>query len=88
MQLRLYVAGTSLRSTLAVQNAREICDEHLPGGYDLEVIDILQQPERAKDDQIIAVPVLVKRAPLPLKRILGDLTDRAGVVAGLQLGRP
>jgi circadian clock protein KaiB len=84
MQLRLYVAGTSLRSTRAVQNAREICDAHLPGGYDLEVIDLLQQPERAKEDQIIAVPVLIKRTPLPLKRILGDLTDRASVIACLE----
>lgn len=85
MQLRLYIAGTSRRSTRAVRNAHEICDHHLPAGYDLEVIDILQQPERAKEDRVIAVPVLIKLAPVPVTRILGDLADRAGVAAGLQL---
>lgn len=87
MKLRLYVAGSSRRSTRAVQNAREICDHQLPGGYELEVIDLLQQPERAKEDEIVAVPVLVRRWPRPFKRFLGDLFDRASVIAGLRLGR-
>jgi circadian clock protein KaiB len=69
----------------AIRNARRICDEHLAGRYELEVIDIFQQTERARDDQVIAVPVLVKRRPLPLKRIIGDLSDHEGVLRGLDV---
>jgi circadian clock protein KaiB len=83
--LRLYVAGTSARSTRAVQNARQICDEHLEGRYELEVIDIFQQPKLAKDDQILAVPTLIKKLPLPLRRFIGDLSERELVLVGLDV---
>jgi circadian clock protein KaiB len=83
--LRLYIAGSSDRSTRAIQNAKEICDEHLAGRYDLEVIDIYQQPTLAKDDQILAVPTLIKKLPLPLRRFIGDLSDRDVVLVGLDV---
>ena len=83
--LRLYIAGSSDRSMRAIQNAKEICDEHLAGAYQLEVIDIFQQPMLAKDDQILAVPTLIKRLPLPLRKIIGDLSDREGLLIGLDL---
>jgi circadian clock protein KaiB len=83
--LRLYVAGSSPRSVRAIQNAREICDANLEGRYQLEVIDIFQQPALAKDDQILAVPTLIKKLPLPLRRFIGDLSDRKVVLVGLDL---
>ncbi len=83
--LRLYIAGSSDRSLRAIQNARQICDEHLAGAYELEVIDILQQPTLAKDDQILAVPTLIKKLPLPLRRFIGDLSDRDVVLVGLDV---
>jgi circadian clock protein KaiB len=83
--LRLYVAGTSPRSLRAIHNAKEICREHLQGQYALEVIDIFQQPALAKDDQILAVPTLIKKLPLPLRRFIGDLSDRRVVLVGLDL---
>ncbi len=85
--LRLYVAGTSERSTRAIRNAREICDEHLAGHYELDVIDIFQQPALAKDDQILAVPTLIKRLPAPLRRFIGDLSNRDVVLVGMDLKR-
>lgn len=85
--LRLYVAGTSPKSMRAIQNAREICDEHLKDRYELEVIDIFQQPALAKDDQILAVPTLIKKLPAPLRRFIGDLSDRKVVLVGLDLKR-
>ena len=85
--LRLYIAGSSDRSTRAIQNAKEICDEHLAGTYELDVIDIFQQPTLAKDDQILAVPTLIKKLPLPLRRFIGDLSDRDVVLVGLDLKR-
>ena len=85
--LRLYVAGTSPRSVRAIQNAREICDENLQGLYELEVIDVFQQPTLAKDDQIVAVPTLIKKLPAPLRRFIGDLSDRKVVLVGLDLKR-
>ena len=85
--LRLYVAGTSPRSLRAIKNAREICDEHLQGRYELEVIDVFQQPTLAKDDQIVAVPTLIKKLPAPLRRFIGDLSDRKVVLVGLDLKR-
>ncbi|HEY1552123.1 MAG TPA: circadian clock KaiB family protein [Kofleriaceae bacterium] len=85
--LRLYIAGSSARSTRAIQNAKEICDEHLAGTYQLEVVDIFQQPTLAKDDQILAVPTLIKKLPLPLRRVIGDLSNRDGVLVGLDLKR-
>ncbi|HSR96117.1 MAG TPA: circadian clock KaiB family protein [Kofleriaceae bacterium] len=85
--LRLYVAGTSERSARAIRNAKQICDEHLSGRYELEVIDVFQQIGRARDDQVIAIPTLIKKLPTPLKRFIGDLSDRNVVVVGLDVKR-
>ncbi len=84
-ELRLYVAGMTPRSTRAIANIKEICEEHLKGRYDLQVIDLYQQPVLAKGDQIIAVPTLIRKLPLPLRRIIGDLSDREQVLIGLDL---
>lgn len=86
--LRLYVTGMTARATRAIENVREICDEHLAGRYDLEVVDVYQQPVLAKDEQIIAAPTLVKKLPLPLRRIIGDMSQRDRVLLGLDLIRP
>jgi len=86
-QLRLYIAGTSPRSARAIHNAKQICDEHLAGRYQLEVVDLFQQPGRAKDDQVVAAPTLIKRLPAPLTRIIGDLSDHDAVLAGLAVRR-
>jgi len=83
--LRLYVAGMTPRSARAIANIKEICEEHLKGSYDLHVIDIYQQPVLAQGDQIIAVPTLLKKLPLPLRRLIGDLSDRERVLIGLDL---
>lgn len=83
--LVLYVAGNTPRSTRAIANVRSLCDEFLPGRYTLEVVDIYQQPTRATAEQIIAAPTLVKRRPTPLKRIIGDLSERARVITALGL---
>jgi circadian clock protein KaiB len=83
LELRLYVAGSSLRSTRAIQNAKEMCEEHFSGRYQLEVIDIFQQPRMAREDNVLAVPVLIRRLPPPLRRFIGDLSDRARVLGGL-----
>lgn len=85
MLLRLYIAGTSVRSTRAIQNARKICDEHFKDRYQLEVIDILQQPALAKDHQILAVPTLIRALPMPLRRFIGDLSQQEVVLFGLDL---
>ncbi len=81
VSFRLYVAGPSERSTRAIRNARDLCDGHLGGTAALEVIDIIQQPARARLDQILAVPVLIKHIPLPVTRLIGDLSDRVAVLA-------
>ena len=86
--LRLYVTGMSARATRAIENVREICDEHLNGRYDLEVIDVYQHPVLAKEEQIIAAPTLVKKLPLPLRRIIGDMSRRDRVLLGLDLIHP
>lgn len=86
--LRLYVTGMTARATRAIENVRAICDEHLEGRYDLEVVDVYQQPVLAKDEQIIAAPTLVKKLPLPLRRIIGDMSQRDRVLLGLDLIRP
>jgi circadian clock protein KaiB len=83
--LRLYVAGMTPRSIQAVQNVRKICDEHLKGRYDLEVIDIYQQPVLAKGEQIIAAPTLIKKLPLPLRRFIGSMADEERILVGLDL---
>ena len=83
--LRLYVTGMTPRSARAVTNLRTICDEHLEGQYDLEVIDIYQQPVLTKGEQIIAAPTLIKKLPLPMRRIIGDMSNRERVLLGLDL---
>src|SRR5215475_5540486 len=83
--LRLYIAGTTPRSTRAVANIRDICEHKLNGRYDLEVIDIYQKPALAKGEQIIAAPTLVKKLPLPLRRFIGDLSDADRILIGMDL---
>ena len=85
--LRLYVTGMTARSSRAVSNLRAICDEYLAGQYDLEVIDIYQQPVLTKGEQIIAAPTLIKKLPLPMRRIVGDMSNRERVLLGLDLIR-
>ena len=85
--LRLYVTGMTPRSVRAVANLQEICTEYLDGRYDLEVIDIYQQPDRAKGEQVIAAPTLIKKLPLPMRRIIGDMSNRERVLLGLDLSR-
>jgi circadian clock protein KaiB len=86
--LRLFVTGMTARSSRAVNNLRTICDEYLEGRYDLEVIDIYQQPALTKGEQIVAAPTLIKRFPLPMRRIIGDMSNRDGVLLGLDLVVP
>ena len=74
-QLRLYVTGNSARSDRAIQNLRRICEHDLQGKYDMEVIDVLERPQAAEDEKILATPTLIKHLPPPLRRIIGDLTD-------------
>ncbi len=83
--LRLYIAGTTPASSRSVENLRSICEEHLKGRYELVVVDVFQQPTLAKDEQIIAVPTLIKRLPAPLRRVVGDLTNEHRVLVGLDL---
>jgi circadian clock protein KaiB len=83
--LRLYVAGINTRSAAAIRSINEICEQNLKGHYDLEVIDIYKQPTLAKGEQIIAAPTLVKKLPQPLRRFIGDLTDRERILVGLDL---
>lgn len=83
--LRLYVAGQTAKSLTAFGNLKRICDEHLEGRYQIEVIDLLIQPALAKDDQILALPTLVRRLPSPVKRIIGDLSNTERVLVGLDI---
>ena len=83
--LRLYVAGATPRSSQAINNIKKICEEHLKGQYELDVVDIYQQPVLAEGDQIIAVPTLVKKLPLPLRRFIGSMADEERILMGLDL---
>jgi len=83
--LRLYVAGQSPKSLTALTNLKRICDEHLAGRYSIEVIDLMKNPRLAKDDEIIAIPTLVRKLPAPLRKIIGDLSDEERALVGLQL---
>jgi circadian clock protein KaiB len=83
--LRLYVSGVTERSRRSILNINAVCKENLQGRYDLEVIDIHQKPSLAVDEQIVATPTLIKLLPLPLRRIVGDLSDRDGVLFGLDI---
>ena len=83
--LRLYLAGPTPQSTRAVVNIRKICEEHLKGRYELEVVDILQNPQAARQDQIVAAPTLAKISPLPSRRFIGDLSQTGRLLKGLDL---
>lgn len=83
--LRLYITGATSRSVLAISNLKKICEENLEGRYDLEVIDLYQHPLLAKDEQIIAAPTLIKKLPLPFRRIIGDMSNEEKVLLGLDL---
>jgi len=84
-ELRLYVAGRSRKSVTAFGNLRRICEEHLRGKYRIEVIDLLKNPLLARGDQILAVPTLVRKLPEPMKKIIGDLSNEARVLVGLDI---
>ena len=83
--LKLYVAGTTARSVHAVSNIRAICEETLAGRYDLEVIDIYQRPDAARPEQIVVAPTLIKKLPEPVRKIIGDLSDKEKVLVGLDI---
>jgi circadian clock protein KaiB len=83
--LRLYIAGTTPKSTRAVMNIKEICERSLQDRYDLEVIDIYQQPVLARGEQIVAAPTLIKKLPLPLRKFIGDMSDTERILVGLDL---
>lgn len=83
--LRLYVAGQSPKSVRAVENLRRVCEEHLSGRYEIELVDLVENPQLARGDEIIAVPTLIRKLPEPVRRIIGDLSDTEKVLVGLQL---
>ena len=84
-ELRLYVAGQSPKSVTAFANLKKLCEEHLPGRYAIEVIDLFKQPQLAAGDQIVAIPTLVRKLPEPLRKIVGDLSNTERTLVGLQL---
>ncbi|HWR16678.1 MAG TPA: circadian clock KaiB family protein [Terriglobales bacterium] len=84
-RLRLYVAGNTPNSIAAFANLKEICEVHLGGRYQIEIVDLLENPMLAKGDQIVAIPTLVRRLPFPVKKIIGDLSNRERVLVGLDL---
>ena len=86
-RLLLYVAGTSPQSLRAIANIKKICEEHLQGRYELQVIDLYQQPQLALGEQIIAAPTLIKKLPSPLRRVIGDFSNAERVLVGLDLRR-
>jgi len=83
--LRLYVAGESPKSLAAFANLRELCEKHLDHPYEIEIVDLVQNPKLARGDEILAVPTLVRRLPAPMRKIIGDLSDTDRVLVGLQL---
>jgi circadian clock protein KaiB len=83
--LRLYVAGDSPRSRAAIANLRRMCEKHIPGRYDIEIIDLLENPTLARTHQILAIPTLVRKVPEPLKRVIGDLSDEDKAMLSLEL---
>jgi circadian clock protein KaiB len=83
--LRLFIAGDSPKSRLALKNLERMCEKHLPGRYNIEVIDLVQQPQLAKKYQILAIPTLVRELPEPIKRVIGDLSDESKALLNLDL---
>ncbi len=86
-KLKLYVAGTTPKSLEAFSNLKNICEEYLKGQYSIEIVDLLENPRLAKGDQIVAIPTLVRKLPPPLKRIIGDLSNKERVLVGLNIVR-
>lgn len=84
-ELRLYVAGRTARSVAALENLTRLCEEHLPGKYRIEVVDLLLHPKLARGDQIIAIPTLVRKLPPPIRKVIGDLSNAERTLVGLQL---
>lgn len=84
-QLRLYVAGQTPKSVTAFANLQRLCEEYLAGEFEIEVIDLVENPRLAKDDQIVAIPTLVRKLPKPIRKIIGDLSDTERTLVGLQL---
>ncbi|HKG90730.1 MAG TPA: circadian clock protein KaiB [Gemmatimonadaceae bacterium] len=83
--LRLYITGKTSKSEVAIANLRRICNEELRGQYELQIIDVLEHPQVAEDDKILATPTLIKRLPPPLRRVIGDLSDKHKVLLGLEV---
>jgi circadian clock protein KaiB len=83
--LRLYITGMTSRASRAIENLQTFCEKHLAGRYELQVIDVYQQPELARTEQIVAVPTLIKKLPLPLRRLIGDMSDEERVLVGLDI---
>jgi circadian clock protein KaiB len=84
-ELRLYTAGQTPKSLAAIKNLKRVCEEHLAGCYEIEIVDLLKNPRLAKDHQIVAIPTLVRKLPVPLRKIVGDLSDTERTLVGLQL---
>jgi circadian clock protein KaiB len=84
-ELRLYTAGQTPKSLAAIRNLKKVCEEHLAGRYEIEIVDLLKNPRLAKDDQIVAIPTLVRKLPDPVRKIIGDLSDTERALVGLQL---
>lgn len=84
-ELRLYIAGKTARSVAALENLTKLCEEHLPGQYRIEVVDLLVHPKLAKGDQIVAIPTLVRKLPEPIRKVIGDLSNAERTLVGLQL---
>jgi circadian clock protein KaiB len=85
--LRLYVAGRSPKSLQAIVNLQRLCEEHLPGRYTIEMVDLLEEPQQAEGDQIVAIPTLVRKLPEPIRKIIGDLSNTERTLVGLDLKR-
>ena len=83
--LTLYVTGTSPRAKIAIANLERLCKHELEGQYELEIVDVLENPQRAEDEKILATPTLIKQLPLPLRRVIGDLSDKDKVLLGLEV---
>ena len=83
--LKLYVTGMTSRSAHAIENLQTFCEKHLAGRYELQVIDVYQQPELTRTEQIVAIPTLIKKLPLPLRRLIGDMSDEERVLVGLDI---
>ena len=84
-QLRLYIAGQTPKSIAALTNLRRMCETHMAGRYEIEVIDLLKNPKLAEGDQILAIPTLVRKLPMPIKKIIGDLSNEVRVLVGLDV---